>query len=48
MVGSVLGPILFLLYIIINDVDIPHDIKSVNYSKNVFESKVKSWLINQY
>jgi exonuclease III len=27
---------------------LPHDIKSVNYSKNVFKSKVKSWLINQY
>ena len=27
---------------------LPHDIKSVNYSKNVFKSKVKSWLIYQY
>ena len=27
---------------------LPHDIKSVNYSKNVFKTKVKAWLINQY
>ena len=26
---------------------LPRDIKSVNYSKNVFKTKVKAWLINQ-
>jgi len=27
---------------------LPHSVRSVNYSRNVFKSKVKAWLISQY